>query len=106
MTDQSIEELAATVLTAETVKRLRDTGPKDLLWLICDSHELLRAHCEQLQQERDEARHIAKNLFPMIDRKTWRSIGVEIEGHYEGDYYAEQIRLEIEGWKCVSEVRE
>lgn len=36
------------VLTPETVRQLRDAGPKDLVWLLCDSHELLR-------HERDEA---------------------------------------------------
>jgi hypothetical protein len=43
------DAMSADVLTPETVKQLRDAVPKDLLWLICDSHELLRA-------ERDECR--------------------------------------------------
>lgn len=44
------------ILTPETVKQLRDAGPKDLVWLICDSHESLRAALAQAERERDEAR--------------------------------------------------
>lgn len=31
------------VLDPATVKKLRDAGPNDLVWLLCDSHEALRA---------------------------------------------------------------
>jgi hypothetical protein len=42
------------ILAPETAKRLRDAaGQEDLLWLVCDSHELLRAERDALRVERD-----------------------------------------------------
>lgn len=56
------------VLTTETVKALRDAGPKDLIWLICDSHEALRALAEQ----RGEA---LRNLIAWADGKVGDDFG-------------------------------
>lgn len=50
------------VLTPETVQRLREAGGKDLLWLLCASHEALRA-------QRDEARRRADWLWQDADEK-------------------------------------
>jgi hypothetical protein len=49
--------------------------------------------------ERDRARHLAKHLFQMIDRDTWRATGGDDgQGHYEGDYRAASIEEEIRSW--------
>ena len=54
---------------------------------------------EQLESARaDSARavYIAENLFQMIDPQTWRdSGGDDGQGHYEGEYRAEQLREEL-----------
>jgi hypothetical protein len=43
----------------------------------------------------------------MIDPQTWRdSGGDDGQGHYEGDYRAEQIHAEIESWKEIGELIE
>jgi hypothetical protein len=48
------------------------------------------------------AAFIAEHLMQMIDPQTWRdSGGDDGQGHYEGDYRAEQIHAEIESWKEI-----
>jgi hypothetical protein len=48
------------------------------------------------------AAFVAENLHGMIDRETWRaSGGDDMQGHYEGDYRAEQIAAEIKEWRYV-----
>lgn len=45
---------------------------------------------------------IAQGLHGMIDQETWRaSGGDDMQGHYEGDYRAEQIWREIEEWAVL-----
>jgi hypothetical protein len=49
------------------------------------------------------AAYVAEHLAQMIDRETWRSTGGDDgQGHYEGDYRAEQIHEEIESWKALT----
>lgn len=54
---------------------------------------------QQLEQaERDKARavFIAKHLFQMVPKEAWRAQGADdMQGHYEGDYWAEQTREEL-----------
>lgn len=48
--------------------------------------------------ERREARAVflAEHLFQMIPQEVWRATGGDDgQGHYEGDYRAEQIREEL-----------
>lgn len=47
------------------------------------------------------AAYIAENLLGMIDRETWRAQGGEAQGHYEGDYFAEQVYAEIVELKAL-----
>ena len=57
----------------------------DVAALALDNHERLA-----------RAVWIAQHLFQMIDRDTWRATGGDDgQGHYEGDYHAENIREEI-----------
>ena len=52
-----------------------------------------------LVDECDRARNLAKHLFQMIDRETWRATGGDDgQGHYEGDYRAANIEEEIRSW--------
>lgn len=61
-------------------------------------------------EERDELRRlravvaraafVAEHLMQMIDPQTWRDTGGDDgQGHYEGDYRAEQTAVEIELWR-------
>lgn len=39
---------------------------------------------------------IAEHLFQMVPREIWRDHGGDDQqGHYEGDYHAEQTRVEL-----------
>jgi hypothetical protein len=52
------------------------------------NHELVEAHKRVL--------FIAEHLFEMIPQSVWRdSGGDDMQGHYEGDYHAEQVREEL-----------
>jgi hypothetical protein len=65
-----------------------------------------RVQAEQiaaLQKALKRAAYVAEHLFAMIDRETWRDNGADDgQGHYEGDYHAEQVRDEIAGWKALA----
>lgn len=69
----------------------------------CHEHTRRNEQAEELSALRDlvgRAAFVAEHLFQMIDPQTWRdSGGDDMQDHYEGDYHAEQIRLEIERWK-------
>jgi hypothetical protein len=59
----------------------------------------LRADAMRLLLLLERAAYIAEHLFQMIDPQTWRdSGGDDGQGHYEGDYWAEQTWEEIESW--------
>lgn len=46
---------------------------------------------------------VAENLMGMIDQETWRATGGDDgQGHYEGDYRAEQLAEEIVGWRALA----
>lgn len=72
-----------------------------------DEIDRLRADLERQEgitlarvRERDRARHLAKHLFLMVEPQAWRdSGGDDGQGHYEGDYHAEQIEEEIRSWE-------
>jgi hypothetical protein len=49
-----------------------------------------------LGEKAERAVYLAKHLFEMIDKETWRAQGAEWMGQYEGDYWAEQILQEIQ----------
>ena len=52
---------------------------------------------EELREALRRAVSIAEHLFQMIDPQTWRESGADDgQGHYEGDYRAEQIREQLD----------
>jgi hypothetical protein len=56
----------------------------------------LAERCLALEEALRRTRYIAEHLYQMIDRDTWRATGGDDgQGHYEGDYRAEQIGLEL-----------
>lgn len=49
------------------------------------------------------AAFVAEGLMQMIDPQTWRDTGGDDgQGHYEGDYRAEQLASEIREWKAIA----
>ena len=65
-----------------------------------DNVQALDRMRRQAEAERDRARYLAKHLFQMIDRETWRATGGDDgQGHYEGDYRAAGIEEEIRSWQ-------
>lgn len=80
----------------ETQQRLTDAT---LRWYEGD----LSVETEQLRKALRRASFIAQKLYEMIDRETWRAHGGDDgQGHYEGDYHAEQIAQEIEEWAALA----
>lgn len=60
-----------------------------------DSLEL--EYVQHIEKRFARAVTLAKGLFEMIPTQTWRDAGGDDgQGHYEGEYRAEQIRQEIE----------
>ncbi len=54
------------ILSPETVQQIRDAGPKDLIWLLADSHEALRERVAQFE------RHVETVIEPeLIRRADW-----------------------------------
>lgn len=50
------------------------------------------------------AAYVARHLHAMIDQETWRATGGDdMQGHYEGDYHAEQVAAEIETWAAIAQ---
>ena len=46
--------------------------------------------------------YIAEHLFQMVPRGVWRDAGGDdMQGHYEGDYYAEQVRTELADFRVA-----
>lgn len=53
----------------------------------------------EMVDQRDRARLLARNLFQMVDPQAWRASGGDDgQGHYEGDYFAAKIGEEIRAW--------
>jgi hypothetical protein len=68
------------------------------LALIEDANRWQAAH-NKARDEVARARHLAKHLFQMIPPDAWRETGGDDgQGHYEGDYRAEQLADEIRSW--------
>jgi len=71
-------------------------------WAWCGTNDPSQDLCDKckLAEERDRARVLARNLFAMVPRWVWLdSGGDDGQGHYEGEYRAEQIQQEIAGWE-------
>lgn len=75
--------------------------------------EDLKARVVQLQQERDQlaealarAAFVAEHLHAMIPQDAWRdSGGDDGQGHYEGDFHAEKVAVEIAEWAALAASR-
>lgn len=66
--------------------------------------ELRTAEAEnaRLREALARAAYVAEHLFQMIDKDTWRATGEDDgQGHYEGDYRAEQIAEEVKSWAAL-----
>lgn len=60
------------VLTPETVEQLRDAGPKDLVWLLADSHEALRVEVARLREDfRKYWTHCGEPEWYGDEERTW-----------------------------------
>lgn len=58
---------------------------------------------EVLRATLARAAYVAEHLFYMISEEDWRATGGDdMQGHYEGDYHAEQVWQEIEEWRAMS----
>jgi len=59
---------------------------------------------ERLRSTLLRAAYVAEHLMGMINRDTWRTSGGDDgQGHYEGDYRAEQLQQEIKDWVSLAE---
>jgi hypothetical protein len=55
---------------------------------------------EALAEDKARAVYIAEHLFEMVPREVWRDAGGDDgQGHYEGYYWAETTRKELEELK-------
>jgi hypothetical protein len=62
-----------------------------------DERDVLAARVRELENALARATYLAEHLFQMTDPETWRASGGDDgQGHYEGDYHAEQTREEIQ----------
>jgi len=58
---------------------------------------------KELSRTLGRAAHIARNLMGMISVEAWRATGGDDgQGHYEGDYHAENIAQEIREWAILA----
>lgn len=99
--------MVASVLDAcaDAVEQL--TQERDALLKTEHYVERMERRITDLKEERDRARFIAEHLFQMIPQSVWRDTGGDdMQGHYEGDYHAEQVAEEIRGWAVLSTSRE
>jgi hypothetical protein len=68
-------------------------------------YDALVVRADQLEKALARAAYVAEHLFQMVDRETWRSTGGDDgQGHYEGDYRAEQVQEEIREWAALAGV--
>lgn len=57
----------------------------------------------QAQEALRRALYLAEHLHAMVPREVWRDRGGDdMQGHYEGDYHAEQVATEIQNWKALA----
>lgn len=64
-----------------------------------------REERDYLKDAAKRAVYLAEHLHGMIDRETWRAQGADDQqGHYEGDYWAEQTHVEIAELKAALNV--
>lgn len=55
-----------------------------------------------LAEALSRAAYVSEHLHAMIPRDVWRDSGADDgQGHYEGDYRAEQVLTEIQGWEAA-----
>lgn len=98
-----IEDSHSTEALVCTLQQERDEARLDAL---ASSTEELRATTATLietnqalattRQALTRAVYLAQHLYQMIDKETWRAMGGDDgQGHYEGDYRAEQIGEEL-----------
>jgi hypothetical protein len=67
----------------------------------------LREELKTTRKNLKRATYIAEHLWQMVDQETWRSTGGDDgQGHYEGDYHAEQICIEIQELSGEMNLRE
>lgn len=72
---------------AEEVREALDYGGARL-----SAHNAL----DSLEEQLESLLSLAEHLFQMVPREVWRDLGVDDgQGHYEGDYRAEQIQQEL-----------
>ena len=93
------------VQSPETVKHLRDAGPQDLVWLLADSHELLRAERDTALAENSRLRgqlsEIAHTNAPVIRDLGARALAAEaaqsrveaLACRWEGKWQAAEARV-------------
>lgn len=63
----------------------------------------LAAETATLRATLVRAVYVANHLHAMIDQETWRATGGDdMQGHYEGDYHAEQVAAEIKEWAALA----
>jgi hypothetical protein len=64
----------------------------------------LKAERDALADALKRAAYIAEHLMQMIDQETWRATGSDDgQGHYEGDYHAEQVAEELRGLRALAD---
>ena len=85
--------------------------PLAVLSAFLDTHEFVgdtdidaaREALATVEEDTKRLLYISKHLFQMIPQNVWRENGAEWQGHYEGDYWAEQVHTELvaleEKWK-------
>ncbi len=61
---------------------------------------------ERLRETLIRAAFVAEHLIGMIEPQVWRDHGGDDgQGHYEGDYRAEETAEEIKRWRAIAEGR-
>lgn len=95
MSDQMFDPIELQVIAMERLAKAEAE---------CDH---LRVQLKTTRKNLKRATYIAEHLWQMIDQETWRSTGGDDgQGHYEGDYHAEQIRIEIQELSGEMNLRE
>lgn len=67
----------------------------------------LQRLAEEMETALERTLYIADHLFEMVPQSVWRDAGGDDwQGHYEGDYHAEQTRGELASYRAVLSARE
>jgi hypothetical protein len=98
---------AGLTVPADTIERalteLYAVVPREVA-RVCD--DSLSARVAALEQALARTVYLAEHLLQMIDRETWRAHGGDDgQGHYEGDYRAEQVASELRDLAALAAVR-